>query len=475
MSGWAGRFTFEVSSAEPDSASPVWVDLSPYLLTTGVGDPLEPRVGRQNDLEQTEPASVEVVLQNVDDRFTFGNTSSPYAAWWGPGRKCRIRETIGTTVMDVFTGYLQMPSELVVSEALNQQVTVSAIDRLGRLAAAPTFISNLGAHILGSAGASTGLRAYWPLVGTADGESAGPVQQGALRRTPIVSAQPTSTALQLIQFSAGNPPPGEDASPTLWVPADLFDMEAYRLHATLSTPITLSVGQYLTLVCWFKTSPDAIAGWTGGEHYVLLEGDSAFDGASLFRDETSTGGQYKGAITTLSGSWGTNFEGASMPGPDVWHIFAGHYQLAASQALWFDAATDTSSFGGSPPSSVTFSQMTIGTYGLNGSLCHVQVYVDDGTGFTQTEFLAQRDIGLYGLERQTTGDRIRSIAKYAGIPLAEYNDTVDKGTAVMQAASLADKTPLEAMREAERTEQGLLYVDGSGRLVFKDRRSLYNV
>lgn len=472
MSGWAGRFTFEVSSAEPDT-TPVWVDLSDYLLTTGVGDPLEPRFGRQNDLEQSEPASVEVVLQNVDDRFTFGNATSPYAGWWGPGRKCRIRETVGTTVFDVFTGYLQMPAERVISEGRNQLATVSAIDRLGRLAAAPSFVSTLGAHIVGSAGASTGLKAYWPLVGTADGESAGPVQQGALRRTPIVSAQPTSTALELIQFGAGDPPPGEDASPALWAPADLFDMEAYRLRATLSTPITLSTGQYLTLVCWFKTSPDAISGWTGGEHYVLLEGDSAFDGSSLFRDETSTGGQYKGAITS-GGTWGTNFEGTFI-GPDVWRIFAGHYQLAAAQELWLNELTASSSFGGSPPASITFTKMTLGTYGINGSLCHVQVYVDDGTGFTRTEFLAQRDIGLYGLERQTTGDRIRSIAKYAGIPLADYTDTVDKGTAIMQAASLADKTPLEAMREAERTEQGLLYVDGSGRLVFKDRRSLYNI
>lgn len=474
MSGWAGRFTFEVSSAEPDSTSPVWVDLSPYLLTTGVGDPLEPRSGRQNDLEQTEPASVEVVLQNVDDRFTFGNTSSPYANWWGPGRKCRIRETIGATVMDVFTGYLQMPSELVVSEALNQRVSVTAIDRLGRLAAAPTFVSTLGAHILGSAGASTGLKAYWPLVGTADGDSAGPVAQGPLRRKSSFSVTfPTSTATEAIRFGAGTPPPGEDASPVLWDPQSLGDVDAYKLYATLSTPITLSAGQYLTLVCWVKSlDPLTEFAYAGGEHYVLLAGDAASDAASLWKDVSSSGGEYKGAIA--SGVWGANFEG-SWAGPDVWHIFAGRYQLAALQETWFDSTTASSSFGGSPPASITFTNIHVGYYGVIGSIAHVQVYVDDGTGFTRTEFLAQRDIGLYGLERQTTGDRIRSIAKYAGIPLADYNDTVDKGTAVMQAASLADKTPLEAMREAERTEQGLLYVDGSGRLVFKDRRTLYNV
>jgi len=45
----------------------------------------------------------------------------------------------------------------------------------------------------------------------------------------------------------------------------------------------------------------------------------------------------------------------------------------------------------------------------------------------------------------------------------------------MQAATLAGDTPLTAMRDAERTEQGLLYVDGSGNLIFKDRRTLYNI
>src|SRR6185503_18009247 len=121
-----------------------------------------------------------------------------------------------------------------------------------------------------------------------------------------------------------------------------------------------------------------------GEHYVLLEGTSQFDAASLFRDGTSTGGEYKGAIITAAGPWGTNFEG-TWAGPDVWHIFAGHYQLAAAQEMWFDATTASSSFGGSPPASVTFTKMTVGSFGINGSIAHVQVYVDSGT-FSRTEF-----------------------------------------------------------------------------------------
>ena len=61
------------------------------------------------------------------------------------------------------------------------------------------------------------------------------------------------------------------------------------------------------------------------------------------------------------------------------------------------------------------------------------------------------------------------------VPNTDFANTVDTGSSVMAPATLAGRTPLDAMREAETIEQGLLFVNGSGNLIFKDRRTLDNI
>lgn len=460
---------YELWHVEVEYTAGVWTD-----ITADVDSMTAPVYATNGTTAEVagDPGSLTLVLHNVGFKYTPANALSAFALSTGMG--IRFFDLIGGNRIYTFTGFVEFPEVASVNVSMNQDQTiqVSAVDQLSLWERSQTFVSTLGAHILGSPGAA-GLVAYWPLVGSIEGESAGPVQQGALKRLAIDGAHPTSAPTDLIQFNAGVPPPGEDAAPVLWAPVDAFDTEALKLRCTLLTPITLSTGQFLTLVCWVRSSPDEFAGSGAlGEHYVLLEGTSQFDAASLFRDGTSTGGEFKGAIITAAGPWGTNFEG-TWAGPDVWHIFAGHYQLAAAQEMWFDATTASSSFGGSPPASVTFTKMTVGSFGINGSIAHVQVYVDSGT-FSRTEFLAQREVGLYGLERQTTGDRIRALARYGGQTDAELVE-VDPGQSIMSRARLAGLNVAQAMYEARDTEQGDLYIDGTGLTTFADRRTLLNI
>src|SRR5262249_44791925 len=123
--------------------------------------PIEISIGRQNDLEQAEPSTLTLLLDNADDALTYGNPLTPYP-WWGSNRRCRIRETIAGYTQDLLTGWLQVPDETITTAGIDQKVRVNVVDWLGRLRAAPTFTSALAEYIR-YPGSSRGLMFYAPL------------------------------------------------------------------------------------------------------------------------------------------------------------------------------------------------------------------------------------------------------------------------------------------------------------------------
>src|SRR2546423_12299295 len=110
-----------------------------------------------------QAATLAVVLDNRDHRFTFGNVSSPLSPNWKPGRRIRCYEVIGNRRFDVFSGYIQPPETDDWAESgADQYMTLTAVDRLGRLGTARTMISTLAEHIIYNGGSS--LVAYWSLL-----------------------------------------------------------------------------------------------------------------------------------------------------------------------------------------------------------------------------------------------------------------------------------------------------------------------
>jgi len=67
---WENRNTFEVLSPTG------WVDFTARIRD--VQQVIEINVGRQNDLEQAEPSTLTLMLDNVDDALTYGNPLSPH-------------------------------------------------------------------------------------------------------------------------------------------------------------------------------------------------------------------------------------------------------------------------------------------------------------------------------------------------------------------------------------------------------------
>jgi hypothetical protein len=106
----------------------------------------------------------------------------------------------------------------------------------------------------------------------------------------------------------------------------------------------------------------------------------------------------------------------------------------------------------------------------NTSVGQAQVYL--GGDYTHAAFLSQYAAGLSGLSGQYAGDRIVTIGRYAGIPAGELG-AIDQGASMMGAARLAGRTALDAMRDAEAAEQGLLHAAGR-QLIFHSRARRYN-
>lgn len=461
MSLWDNRLTFEVSSAPPEAA-PVWVDLT--LRIRDQVQSVEVGIGRQNDLDQVEPSSITVLLDNSDDALTFGNTTSPYYPWWGPGLRCRLRETVAGTAMDRFTGFIQMPEETIVTAGIEQRVSLTAVDRLGRLAAGKAFISTLGAHIQGGPLRNAALKAYCPLLDASQPftNTVGAPVTGSFS----IGNLPPVTRAPSFGYRAGPQIPGDDMN-------SLAMLQGFNDIVPVSTPsITVNlaesvpVGQVVTVVAWIYREPAN----TSSELPLLLSIDSDFVVVN-YTPGISSGPNHWELLYVGDGSLVDSTEG-SANATNRWYLLGFQWGYNPNTLkLWVDDQQYTGTIT-TPPASATVTQLTLEA---SGAAAHLQCYVGVPGAFGFADFLAQRQIGLYGLERQTTGDRIRTILGYAGLNNDDFANTVDPGCSVMQRARLAGKTPLDAMREAETTEQGLLYTDGSGRVVFADRRTIYNV
>lgn len=470
---WGTSITFEVSSSAPD-ADPVWVDLSDRLLHVGHG--LNVAEGRQSELSDVEPAAFSVQLRNRDDALTPGNPSSPYVSWWKQGRRCRFREIVGWLGFDLFDGYLEIPENTVRTQVPGDTdsdilMTVTGLDLVGRHRNGRTFVSTLGEHIIYNGAPS--LVAYWPM-NEADGPDV----------TPAIGAPWTvSEANQLNHWSYAPPgpatityggqgiPAADDISSITFAPTTITTplvdyVSSIMLTGVRPTDLTLGVGQAITVVCWTRPG-ELLAGATA---FTLIEcnyrSGLTFNAAGIF---VNTSGNL--VAYSNSSDWGGTVVGPPAP---INHPMPVAVRVGFSppvMELWVRGEVYSDTMVVTTPNPATFNNLDIADR-YPGSVGHAQVYLGDPSAWTRDDFVAQYEMGLYGLERQSTGERVATVADYAGIPASQRD--IDPGESLMQAASLAGKTAAQAWDEARDTEQGRLFAH-AGRLVFHGRRRIYDV
>jgi len=490
MGSWdsTAYVTVEVSSAPPDDPNPVWVDITPYVLTVERASPMTVDQGRQTELSGTDPTRATVTLNNADGRFLSGWGGSPYYPWWKQGRKMRIRETVGYQTFDEVTGYLQLPETRVgVPVNADNLVTVSIVDRLARLDVGRKFVSTLAEYIMFNGG--TSLKAYYPLNETGTTlyrDALGNFQPlGLVGSNSSLASQATAPATY--GQGQGVNPPGDDVGGLKLTPSTVpfGNINAMALGYWLVTltpggavgspdhPL-IHAGDAVTFLAWVNLDPT----YQDAQNILSLQITDAstlnVTSAVLFRhsliNTDSNPGYWEAGLFNI----GSGLTGSAVGPYDI----GGNARLVGIQfsyspntlKLWINQyefiATPTGTL--TDPEHFTLSNL-IGT--LGGSVSHAQFYIGP---YSRAQFLAQYAAGYTGLSGQYTGDRIRTIAQYAGIP-ATLLSNVDDGVAMMTKASLAGQSPTDQMRLAETTEQGRLRMDGRGQLIFDDRIARYNL
>ncbi|MFG3418749.1 hypothetical protein [Micromonospora sp. NPDC048063] len=457
---------FEVSSADPDAAIPVWVNLTSRVRTTGTGArPLQIRRGAGSERDDIQPSTLTAQLENTDHWLTPDNPMSPYAGWWGQGRKCRVVETANGVDYIRFTGFLK-PLDLPdwAEPGVEQIVTVSAVDWLGRLDRAPAFAGTLGEHVRTAGGP---LVEHFPL----DDSYPHMSSKTLATLTRYVYGFQESVAQEpedLIRATSLAGPPGDDQSYPQWDPVG--HVTGFLAQARLRSPINVPVGasDVVAVSAWLYRQPDEVNDYSGP---ILTVGDAQSLSGGLIINDLRTGNSVAG--TVYSGASDVDVLVGRRLESDVWRLVTVRYDMTSGAVdVWLGSDAAASGFM-APPAPFTLTEAWVGLEWV-GSIAHVQVRVGPpATTMTRAMHLAQYAHGYRGLHRQTVAERITTLAGYAGVPAADLS--IDAGASTpMQRARLARQKPASAMRSAASAEGGArLFTRGSGEIRLRPRQARY--
>jgi hypothetical protein len=91
----------EVAFASDPSATPVWTDVTSWLLGFTINR------GRQQELNRVEAGTATILFDNLDRRFDPSNAASPYAPNVVPMRRVRLSAIYNSVQYRLFSGYVE--------------------------------------------------------------------------------------------------------------------------------------------------------------------------------------------------------------------------------------------------------------------------------------------------------------------------------------------------------------------------------
>jgi hypothetical protein len=107
----------------------------PYDITTyaRLADGVKVARGRGDEFAKVQPSTLDLVLDNIDGRFTLGSTSGGYGAI-NVDRQIQYKETVGGVTTTRFTGYVQnWPTSWPDGGDQFAVAAITAVDRMPRL------------------------------------------------------------------------------------------------------------------------------------------------------------------------------------------------------------------------------------------------------------------------------------------------------------------------------------------------------
>lgn len=433
-------------------SSVVWTDVTDYVESWSTSRGREPR----KPPATFEPGTATLTLNNRGRRFDPTNTAGPYYPNLKPARvRLRIRATWLGVPYDVFTGYIKRwPPEWTASAT--STVKITAVDALG----APLNLPQVYGTIL-----ETVVRHDRPLAWWRMAETSGTLAADATMNRHDGQYQ---------------------GSPTLGQ-ASLVDIEPnsksvrYVAGSRLSVPDkNLIPGYPFTFECWFKSGTAT----TASKMFF-----SAYDGSSTNQSQMvqifiSASGADSGKILVLVANpypTGYQIKSSITVNDLVRHHLVVVFASSNDFKMYLDG-TDVTVYAGGGAHSFPNDLITGYAIGNNPAAAFGDFYF----GETADDLLAEVAVYDYALsparidKHYEGGTGYASFLAASGVVIGRLLDEadwssadrdLDTGEAYLQNVYPAGGVTA-AMQKVEESEQGALFVNEAGVVVFQDRHAL---
>jgi hypothetical protein len=410
------EIAFDSGYTTPD-ASRTWTDVSEWVeLAHGAGITF----GRQNELSTADANRLTLALDNSDGRFTAGRTASPYYPNVKIGRPIRVTATPpGGSASTRFVGFVdQWPVEWDGTDAY-ARATITAGSRLSRLGVGQKLRSVVEAAIL-----SDSPELYWTL-----GDPSG-----------------STTAAEI----SGN---GGDPLTVAGSGTGVVFGNATGPSVDGMSAAEFAAGQYLT---W---SGNVAARSFTFSLVTSTVSQDVFDTDNMGTWEIDATGKLTGfgftPIDYTLTSTTTIADGA------LHHIAVVMDGLTAR--LYVDGVEEDTGSG----ISTDMGRLDLGD-GYTGTIAHYAIYL---AALTPTQVADQSTATRAGYSGDSTDERLGRLLGWAGVPAAEISAQV--GSETMTYQQTGGMSVVDALREVESTEGGVLFDGADGRMTFHNRSHRY--
>ena len=427
-----------INSPLTANASCTWVDVSADVRAMNI------RRGRQTELGTYSPGTMQLTLNNRARAYDPSNTAGAYYGNLLPMRKVRVSASSGATSATIFTGHV-LGWPLEYPGMVDATVVLGCVDAFRPLAQMSPPENAFDAEVLADSP-----HGYWRL-DTIDDGGISPALAGN------VDAR---------NFNQGDP--------TFFAAADL----------TVTRPVGVSttIANAGWVVDQFPTAaPKAIEGW----FWNLQQG--IYGGTNIARAALDSTNWIRLAIGSTDGTVSVGYSNSTDSksytfASTGWQITSSsaHIVLTASTttlSLWVNglnvwsgslsAGTSTNTFTALPPPSIQSVVQPRAGSTVNPACYGLAVY---SASLSSTRIGDHYQAGLTGWGHplgDRAGARIGRILNAVGWPAGDRS--LSTGSTVLGVYN-SDGSTLSALQTIADTEQGLLFVDGSGNITLRDRQ-----
>lgn len=409
------------------AASRVWTDVSAYVELDQLIDIV---VGRQDERSTADANQLTLTLDNSDGRFTAQRTASPYYPNVKVGRPIRVRVTPpGGTASTRYVGFVnEWPVEWDGSDTY-AQATITASSRLSRLGSSSSLRSMPEEAILAP---STPPAGYWTLGDPTDAVEA---SESSGRGAPSLVRNPANASPAVVFGEATGP--GFDG----------MTAARFAVKQCLRADFQPSDGRFTLRAA------------------VLLEAVPAFDAwvvsLGLNGLRVNTSGQIAGIATV-----GPSINDGATHDVMLTREYDG---LGWSEGLWLDGALVDSATG-APTPFPSYGSVFVGI-NFPGVIAHAAVWSYDLSASNPTSIPDQAQAILTGYAGDRTDQRVGRLLDWAHVAATER--TLQAGAETMTHQSTSGSSVVDALRQCESTEYGVLFDGRDGNVTFQSRSARY--